>query len=377
MNIKIGILAACFVMMSLLAISPCIASISAQFPDVSISKIQMLVTLPQLMSVPFSLLVGRLTVYFTKKNLAMLSMACIVIGAEIPPMYSHNINVLLGSSCMIGAGLGGLMTLTSALICEYFVGADRSRMMGLQAAVINCGGMVFSILGGKLAGYGWEYAYRAFLLVIPALLLLMVLLPKGRIEERTNPVSRGKIGLHVFHISLIVFLFNLFVNVYNTNISLYVAQRSLGGAFEASVATACVTLGGILAGISMKQVMNILGKYILVSALFLTAIGCTVVFFGDSLLLVCIAGFMIGFGSITFFPAASFFISQTLSARSLAMGMAIFFSFGNLGGFLSPIVVNAISDKLAVGVQGKFLLAAGSILLITVLTFSYKLSNQE
>lgn len=381
-KIKIGILSGCFVMMSYLAISPAIADISSQFSSISISVVQMLVTLPILVGVQFMLLAGKLTSVLTEKSIAVFSISAILLGGCIPLFFSSSILYLIISSCIMGIGIGCMVTISSTLICQYFHGEERSSLMGIQASIINIGGITFSILGGQLANISWKYAYYSFLLVIPALIAVMILLPKGEVEKKSNKKESYKMGGNVYYLAIIGFLFSLFMNTYNTNISLYVIERQFGGSIQASIAGAFCTFGGVVAGIMLKKVLSIFRKYIISLSLLITALGLGLTFIGTNLLLVYGGGVLVGFGFAVLTASGTFLVSQYVTPVVVSMGIAIFSSVSNLGSALSPVFVNKISGVFFSEVKGKFLLAAVALMFIFVITvfktrYEYKAANEQ
>jgi len=58
-KIKAGILIASSIMMSATALSPILAEVARAFPTTPVTTVQMIVVLPGLTSIPFSLLAGR------------------------------------------------------------------------------------------------------------------------------------------------------------------------------------------------------------------------------------------------------------------------------------------------------------------------------
>jgi MFS family permease len=367
-KIKIGILTGCLFMSSNIAIAPALSDISASFPNVSVSIIQMLLTISQLMTVPFSLLAGRLASTFTKKTITLFSIGAVCLGGCIPLIVSSNIIFLIIASCLIGSGMGALITATSALICEYFDGEERSNLMGIQAAVVNTGAMIFSILGGQLSRVDWKFAYVSYLITIPAMIVVVLLLPKGRIEEKADKVDNNGIGVNVFYLAIIGFLLCIFFNTYNTNISLYVAEQNLGNSVQASTASTFCTLGGILGGITLKKTLTVFNKYIVSFSLVMSALGMGLTFMAGNLLVICVGGFMVGFALGVFAPSVSFIVSEYLTAQNLSIGIAIVFAFCNFGNSLSPIIINQINAVFHGGVKEKFLISAFAMVIIFLIT---------
>ncbi len=190
LKIKVAILAACSIMTIAIALTPILAEISRAFPSVPTSTIQMITVLPGLIAMPFSLVAGKIATIITKKTMALFSMTVMMLGGLIPLVAHGSIEMLLISSGIVGAGSGFLIPVTSSLISDHFDDHERGTMMGLQAALINAGGVIFAILGGVLAQSGWFNAYLVFVLTLPAIVIFAVLLPKGKVV-RVSGASGG------------------------------------------------------------------------------------------------------------------------------------------------------------------------------------------
>jgi len=76
--------------------------------------------------------------------------------------------VLLYSRVVVGIALSGCMTAGTTLIADYFVGEERHRFLGWQAAALAFTGVVFLIFGGFLSQWGWQ---GPFLIYVTAILL--------------------------------------------------------------------------------------------------------------------------------------------------------------------------------------------------------------
>lgn len=195
MKHKIGILCSCFIMMGYLAISPVIADIAEEFSYVSISTVQMVITIPSLLCLVTSLLAGVLARRIYKRTIILISMGCYVVGGLCPLLINDSIVPLLGCSAVMGLGTGGMVTATAALIWDCYIGTERSQMMGLQAAMIGAGGMAFTLLGGWLSKFGWRMAYGAFFLLLPCFAIAALCMPKGMLDARTQ--SGGKFKMRI------------------------------------------------------------------------------------------------------------------------------------------------------------------------------------
>lgn len=368
MKKKIGILLPCLVMMSYLAVSPALADISGEFSNVSISTVQMLITLPCLIGLVTSLIAGKMVAYIYKKTIIVASVACYVAGGLIPVFWNNSMAVLLICSGIMGIGCGGMMTCTAGIICDYYEGKERNQMMGLQAACIAGGGTIFTVLGGWLASEGWRKAYLSYFLVILCLVGVVILLPKGKLEKAEAGEKGGSIPGYVWFLSLMGFLFYTFQNTFNTNASLYVVERGLGGASQASFLTSVNTFAGMVAGVILGQVMAKLKKYTVPFAFGIAAVGLFLTYIGTSLPVILVGGACVGFAFSTYTPAGTSLVSEHVSVSQRSMGIAILSAANNVGAAASPYIVNSISKIFSPTVQVKYLVSAVIIVVIMLAT---------
>ncbi|MCX7325030.1 MAG: MFS transporter [Hyphomicrobiales bacterium] len=76
---------------------------------------------------------------------------------------------ILVGRVLLGFAVGMVMTAASALIADLYAGPERERVIGLQAAFMGLGGVVFLIGGGLLAEQGWRGPFAIYLLPLLAL----------------------------------------------------------------------------------------------------------------------------------------------------------------------------------------------------------------
>ncbi len=368
MKKKAGILLSCFVMMSYLGMSPILADVSAEFTQVSVSTVQMLITLPCLVTLATSLLAGKLAAYVYKKTIITACVACYVVGGIIPIFWNDSISILLICSGIMGIGCGGMVTCTAGIICDYYEGRERDRMMGLQAACISAGGTVFTILGGWLASGGWRNTFYCYLLLIPCLAAIIALLPKGKLEKPEEGEKSGGIPGYVWFLSLMGFLFYAFQNTFNTNASLYVAEQGLGGASQAGLLTSVNTLAGMAGGVLLSVVMAKLKKYTVPAAFGLAAVGLLLTYMGAGLWMILIGGACVGFAFSTYTPAGTCLVSEHVTVSQRSMAIAVLSAANNVGSALSPYIVNSISGAFGSGVRVKYLVSAVVVVVIMLVT---------
>ena len=73
------------------AFSTVLVDIQSAFPDASATLIQMLLSLPSMISIPMGLISGILCSYFYKKHLVLFSITTMFIGGILPVFWHSSI----------------------------------------------------------------------------------------------------------------------------------------------------------------------------------------------------------------------------------------------------------------------------------------------
>lgn len=362
---KIGILAGCFCAVSYLAFAPIVAAIAQSFPDVSLSLIQMVVTLPSLMFIIFSPLSGKLMQIFPKRTLVLVSVGLTFLsGMVLYAFHESFIFILLGSAIM-GCGSGLLMPTVNALICEYFDGQQRGAMMGLNATVVALGGLSFTFLSGQLARTGWGSSFLVFFLTVPVFALVWFCLPKSAAKQAENAERKGGFELTpmVMALFIIGFVYFCLQNAFNTNASVYVEELALGDAGMAGLVSMMSPLGGIIGGVLFGLLASKLGKQIETAALLSAGIGFLIAGFIPSLGAVLGGGLLVGIAYALFNAAGTLLLSMKVRPENNDFTAAVYLAFVNLGAALSPYAVNSLSAPFGSAAGVRFMLCG---VLITV-----------
>lgn len=117
--------------------SSILAKLASVFPDVPTTAIQMVLSIPSLVSIPVSLTVGILATYILKKRLIQFGLAMMFIGGMMPIIFHYSIVSAYLCSICIGIAQGFLMSLAAALIAEHFDGHDRATAYGIKEATVT------------------------------------------------------------------------------------------------------------------------------------------------------------------------------------------------------------------------------------------------
>jgi MFS family permease len=180
------------------AVAPALGKIRLAFPAANATLIKLVLTLPPLIIIPFSLLSGWL-VYRIKKKTLMITGLLIYLIAGCGGGFARSITELLVIRAILGIGVGLIMPLSTTLVGDFFQGPARSKMMGLAASVQNLGGVIFQIVAGYLAVISWRYSFGVYSMALVILVLIMAWLPeppRATAQQAQKPKSRLPIGVY-------------------------------------------------------------------------------------------------------------------------------------------------------------------------------------
>ncbi|MGO1766600.1 MAG: MFS transporter, partial [Advenella sp.] len=171
------LLVATLTIMAGIIIAPSLPAIESRFGDSDHIALlsRMVLTLPSLFVAMSAPLAGILADRYGRKKLLVGAIALYGI-AGASGLIADSLPMLLTGRAILGIAIGGIITLNTALIGDYFTGAEREKYLGLQQAFVQLGGVVFVMSGGLLAELHWRMPfviYGAALILIPAVIIFL------------------------------------------------------------------------------------------------------------------------------------------------------------------------------------------------------------
>lgn len=346
------------------AISPALGLIAEAFPEASPTMIKLILTAPSIMIIPFSFLSSFLTFKMTKRSIIMAGLFIYLIGG-IGPQLVSSIEVLLVLRLILGAGVGLVMPLSMSLINDYYIGKERTQMMGYNSAFSNFGGIITMLVAGWLATFGWRVPFNVYFLGLAIFVLIFLFLPKGQVQQPAKEKSKTKLPLAVYGYALAMGGIMLAYYSVATNIALYLEQNSLGGTTLAGTVVSFTTVGGMITSLLLVRIEMTLKKFLIPVMLFSMGLAFLFLAVTNNIPLVILSVCLIGFGQGSLFPTL---ILKALDAVPVAyadQAVAWTSSFTFLGQFLSPIVLDGIG-KVAGNESIRFQYGTLSAVIITI-----------
>ena len=185
------LLSSMVILMGAAAVAPALQPIKIHFGE-SEFMVSLIVSLPSLSVAITGFGVGYLADRLGKVKVFFLAMTIFTITGAAS-FFLENFLLILLCRFILGIGIAGISLTVTALIGEYYMGMQRAKVIGYQAAAIGVGTLVLETLGGSLADIGWNYPFLIYLVGLPIIVFgLLSVRDPSRIQKdptQTSPMQ--------------------------------------------------------------------------------------------------------------------------------------------------------------------------------------------
>lgn len=355
------------------ALAPALASISAAFPNVPMSTIYLITTMPALLVIPSSLIAGTLAGNKVKyKTLIIIGILLFITGG-IAPAFANNFTLILIGRAVFGIGFGIISPMGNALVISVYEGNKRASMLGLGAVIMNLGAVILQMSGGMLTNIRWNYSFFSHGLAILSLILVLIFLTEPAKAEQPSGAEKEKMKIRggVWLTALLIGIAVIFIYPSFLVMSEFLIINGLGGPAVTGMVLSLFTVGGIVGGFIYGPVYKAIKKYIIAFGCILGAIGYALIIYSGNIIFITIGSSLIGVSLSILMPAAYMISGMICSPREIAFSTSILLASINVFVFLSNYWVSMIG-----AVTGDFLampmvycmigLAIGAVIFIIV-----------
>ena len=161
-----------------LVISPIVSNIYEVFGDQSEFLVNLGITGPAIVGLPFGLAAGFLCDRIDKKIVMVVGFAIFTLSSVFGIAYENLYWFVIMRQLATGVGWGITNTAALSILADLFVDkGEHGKYVGWYNAAMSIIGALLAIVAGNLALSGWQNAYRTYLAAIPVLVMLIVFLP--------------------------------------------------------------------------------------------------------------------------------------------------------------------------------------------------------
>lgn len=355
--------------MSNATIAPALPGLAHEFAGTPSADllVKMLLPIPALFVVIFAPILGWTADKFGRRKQLLLSTAVFALSGAAGALLS-SLEAIIISRAILGICVAGLMTAVTALITDYFSGAQRSQFMGFQQSFSNIGGIVFIVTAGYLANISARFPffiYAAALLLVPLVFVAIKDTPLTSHEnepQQVNSLVNTKTQTNwkwpLIGCALVLFCHLVIFYILPTQIPFFMVDIGITDPSKSGLAMGAGTLAAAIAGISFGKLVNKIQNYGVALVGFL-AMGAGMVVlsqaatFGGVIVGCALMGVCMGLVMPNFMVTGLALVPS--DKRGLASGVLTSSIF--IGQFVSPLISSALISILAY--SHFYLLAAG------------------
>ena len=287
------------------AVSPALAAIKEAFPDISATQAKFVLTLPTLVMMPIGLFSARLTQKIDKKKLLLTGMFLFLVFG-VAGGFVNSFGMLLTMRVLFGVGLGIMTPLSTSLIFDFAEDTNkRSKLLGIQGASNQLGGLIFMSLSGILASISWRYSFLCYAFVLVSIILAFLFLPsippiapKG--QSKMPPLNKKIYILAFFALMIFACYF-----VINTDLSLFMDKKGIGDAKACGYALAFMRIPAIIAGVLLAWIMRNLKDWTMPFATVIMASGYMIIAYSETFPVLMVGCLVVGLGGGFAWPPLS------------------------------------------------------------------------
>ena len=374
----IGIFISALIVQTTSIISIVLPGIKEAFPEVSLNRIQLIATIPNIVMIASQLLTGPVSLKVSKKTIMLTACTISFAGGMMFALFgpsASGIGILLIASALIGVGNGAFVIALQSTIIDLYSGEKKGQVLGALTFFASLGTMVLLALSGFLAKTRWSNAYYVFLLHILVFAMILIFIPysrpalSGKAEGKGEKRSIGHVSAALILYFVTYALFYVSKYTHTLNYGLLVTSSGMGDTVNVGIVGSVGTFAAMLGSLSTVYVQKYLKKYSMILSILLTAVGMIVMYTAGTILAVYISAAILGFSGANLSTAVSVLMTDISSKALAPMVFAVSGIFTNVGVMLSPVVINSMSEALFGGTyKGNY--AAGALFLTVPLVLS-------
>ena len=354
------------------------------FPGTKESALMYLLTISTISGIAGGFLFSVLVRRFSKKNLSVTALAFGCVCALFFLLFPAQLPLLFFAAAGQGMVSGFIATAFPLLVSAHVEETRRSKVIGIGSGVIQFGRLATLLLGGFLANIRWNRVYIVYVFMAAALLLTVFLLPQdvpiGQAGAGTG-VGGERVGgggsdsllrrlvknKGVWQLMAVSTVFGVAQFLSQSHVSLYIEGYGLGLPSTTGTLTAISCgLAGIT-GLFFASILRFTGNrtfpaaYLLLGLGFICAgvvVSLPSIFLG---LAFCMAAMAI------FIPYSLLCAGRVSDTETAPLVMAVMPACMNLGSFLSPSIINSLSNVFGDGSPAAAYLCGGVYALVGAL----------
>jgi len=342
---------------------PSISKVFVDIPHIDIVA-RLILTLPSLVIAITAPFFGVLSDRIGRRPLLLVSLVLFSIGG-VSGYFFDRIEMILAGRALLGLAVAIMMTVTTALVADYYHEHERHRFMSLQGAFSALGGILFISGGSFLADYNWHMPFLVYLVGLAVFPFAYFFISEPQRHTYISESDEQPISPRLYPIYLSAFFLMVIFYMLPTQMPfLMIEHFHAKGVYVGAVISTAMSFNAMMAFnfSKLKKHLSFRGMYILLFVLI--GIGFSAIGLVPSFEYLFLTAALMGLGSgLMMTTTNAWLLSQAhQSKRGKAAGIltsSLFF-----GQFCSPLFTQPIVRLI--GVQHLFSVVGGILLVVAL-----------
>ena len=338
--LKIALLSVSMLVAVAPAINANIPAMKEAFPQIPLSMVEMITTIPSLFLMISVLTSGFIAKKIGYKQTIMLGLGIVAISGIIP-VFIGNFYLVLFSRAALGFGIGLFNSLLIGLISYFFDGNERTTIIGYHEALGGLGGML--IIAGQLMNVNWQAPFISYAIAIPVFFIFWKVIPKVKTEDILHKntkqvvVNDGKEGnFSIVFVFMILIVIGATLNMtMGIKVSSLIVEQDYGSASDASTVIMLLSLGAMISGFLFGKMYKIFKNYIMSVGFTITALSMFIIGISNTSWMTVLGGFLVGFGFRVMMPCLTNIVNSS-HLKNPTLATSLLLVAYNLGSAFAP-----------------------------------------
>lgn len=340
--LKIALLSVSMLVAVAPAINANIPAMKEAFPQIPLSMVEMITTIPSLFLMISVLTSGFIAKKIGYKQTIMLGLGIVAI-AGIIPVFIGNFYLVLFSRAALGFGIGLFNSLLIGLISYFFDRNERTTLIGYHEALGGLGGMLITYIAGQLMHINWQAPFISYAIAIPVFFIFWKVIPKVKTEDILHKntkqvvVNDGKEGnFSIVFVFMILIVIGATLNMtMGIKVSSLIVEQGYGSASDASTVIMLLSLGAMISGFLFGKMYKIFKNYIMSVGFTITALAMFIIGISNTSWMTVLGGFLVGFGFRVMMPCLTNIVNSS-HLKNPTLATSLLLVAYNLGSAFAP-----------------------------------------
>lgn len=340
--LKIALLSVSMLVAVAPAINANIPAMKEAFPQIPLSMVEMITTIPSLFLMISVLTSGFIAKKIGYKQTIMLGLGIVAISGIIP-VFIGNFYLVLFSRAALGFGIGLFNSLLIGLISYFFDGNERTTLIGYHEALGGLGGMLITYIAGQLIHVSWQAPFISYAIAIPVFFIFWKVIPKVKTEDILHKntkqfvVNEGKEGnFSIVFVFMVLIVIGATLNMtMGIKVSSLIVEQGYGSASDASKVIMLLSLGAMISGFLFGKMYKLFKNYIMSVGFTITALAMFIIGISNTSWMTVLGGFLVGFGFRVMMPCLTNIVNSS-HLKNPTLATSLLLVAYNLGSAFAP-----------------------------------------